>query len=422
MRVREAIVGFALLSAACRPRQDTASATPTASSAARPTVHLVARLLSPSARLATLDDGTVVLDANVFVYTLGTQGPPRLVGDAAGYAPLLQRDEAAPRWADHELFSARSISGTAKRLELTMRGPVGLFVWEDRWTFAPTAPVRQAKDAPMPDMLGERDTCVLLPSADVEDTWVSCRRAGAMTREIFVRRRDGWKPVSLAGEGEHEEPAAVDRDGAVWLAAHENDTEIVRLRDGRLDRIVVPDRVGPRRASYRGAGRPVDVTNPEPEAARHIRAMAPARDGTMWILTNGPTGGALYRAGGERPASVMVIGSMIDQRAEIEATQPRKKWVGHCDTVFVPLVRGRGDTFPLEKLREPRLRQVLASARAVVVGRLGDERVAGPLFTDADDDARERRIEELVATTGQNPSALPEPTCTLPVLERTFDL
>lgn len=434
-KMRSALLGLSLFligSTGCRPRAESVpTETGTNVFPARPAIHLVTRVLTPLAHLTTLDDGSVVLDAGLFVYALDPKAPPRRIGDTAAYAPLLQRDESSSLPPD-PLALPRAIVGTSSKLEVAVRTPhPGVFGWNGTWTFAPRdaqsldAIQRAAsRPAPMPDLLTERDSCVLVPAADTNATWVSCRRAGTPGRELFVRRYSAWKPVSLAGEGDHDGPTAVARDGSIWLASYkaQTDAQIVRLWDGRLDQVSVPDQAGPRHASYRGTSRPQEVTNLEPVAARRVREMAVARDGTMWILANGPSGDALYRAGGERPASVGVIGSVLDQRAEVEATQPRKRWVGHCDTVFVPIVRGRGDVFPIENLRDPGRREVLARANAVVVGWLGNERVAGPLFTSADDDSRERMIEHFVATLSENPAAAPEPTCTLPVLERTFDL
>jgi hypothetical protein len=421
------------------------------------TVHLVARVNEPMIALGRLDDGTPLLDTRFFVHELRSPGGPILVGDAASYATLLpERNTFLEPW------SYRTIDGTRRRIVATDHQTRA--TWDgSKWTreAAPHADLRGPEGPPglyLPPRILQREWkrlpdatwvglvmeesaileavvvkppstdygiarieprsahCTFVPSADAH-AWITCGSTHGDAARLL--RLDGLEWVAPRAQHLPSHGAiAIGSDGTIWYRDADQPLRVRRFDPkGHHDDVAIPDVVTAWPASYRNNL----VVPGNEDRPRAVDSLLPLPSGEVWAAVSTTEEHTLvYRIGGAKPPGVAYVGSQSDQRVAAANAAGPVPATGHCSPVFVPLVTARGASFPTERITAKK-DSVLGATRGdadVVVGWHGDRRAAGVLFRRED----ERAIADLIEAFSDDPSAVPRPSCTPPVIERRFDL
>lgn len=262
--------------------------------------------------------------------------------------------------------------------------------------------------------------CELVSSAD-EKAYADCTTAGraaSSERRLYVLDDRTWARVLLPSR-DLDAPIAVTKDGAVWMGLGDPARLAVRA-NGRISYVTLPK--PPQtlaRASY--VARKSDNLLPYPQKNEvselsTVADLAAARDGSLVVVAREENidGGMIVLRVGTRGAPPVafqqVVGTEIDQLVDIRNGDEPKRWVGHCQAVFVQLPRGRD-------AGELALHPITHGTW--VEGRLHDKTMTGIVFTDgkASGEDFERVISAFVERSTTNPASPPEVTCTLPVLD-----
>lgn len=444
-------------------------------------MHVIGRVLSDTATLAMLEDGTVYLDAGVLVYRVPDDGPIALVGDRASYDAFLPADDGPPIlrsrarsffgtkdapvmsegteayaltnrvWTTTKTRVTAALSSPVRTRELRRdtstavlptevkvqprferttyrRRPDGTFIGlgrehaSSRSTPAPTPLVVRPGSTeetlvPIPDATGAW-RCEQAPSSDGK-AYVDCRAhdGAGDERRLYVLDRNTWARVLLPSR-DLDAPLAIAKDGSIYMGLSDPPRLAVRSPGGRITGaplpMMAPDSLG--RASYLGKSTRMNLPRPRHHAVEDLDKivdLAPTAGGSMIILARElDIDGALVvlRTGGAAVERPDVVGSEIDQLVEIRNAAEPKRWIGHCATVFVELPRGR-DAGEISLLP--------VTDGSWVEGRLHDRTVTGVVFANAssDESSFESVVAAFVERNTTNPTAPPEVTCTLPVLD-----
>lgn len=281
---------------------------------------------------------------------------------------------------------------------------------------------RQEMLVPIPDATPSWD-CELASSADGKayaDCMTNGRYDNSSERRLYVLDERTWARV-LVPTRDVAAPLAVAKDGSVWMGRAEPARLAVRSPAGRITHVALPQAPDSLvRATYEGTHTESRLPRPERDEVAELSAvadLAPAKDGGMIVLAREiSVDGAMVvyrvRAQGDAPMPT-VIGSEIDQLVEIRNREQPKRWVGHCNAVFVHLPRGRD-------AGELSLGPITYGT--LVEGKLHDKTVTGVVFADVARTGEdfERVVSGFVERNTTNPAAPPEVTCTLPMLDRVM--
>lgn len=440
-----------------------------------PDVHVIARSLSDTTTLATLEDGTVVIDTGVFVHRVEGEGAPALVGDRRAYeafapaddgtpavrsrarsffgtkdAPMMSEGTEAYAFADGKWNKTKARVGATLAMPYRVRErrrdtstavppagvraqprmfrstyrryPDGTFVGLGRERASASIPVglvirprsHEETVVPLPDA-DERWSCEQAPSADGK-AYVDCRAHDALSEErrLYVLDERTWARVTIPSR-DLEAPLAVAKDGSIWMGLADPARLVGRSPGGHVTTTILPkapESLG--RASYRA--KPLGLNLPRPQMQNvddldRIVDLAPTTGGAIIVLA---------REEGIDGALVVLRagGSAVDRPEVLGSEIDQLVAMRNAEEPKRWIGHCRAVFVPLaESAGSPAQRDV--GDGWFVRGHLRDRKVSGVIFTDDSyDEARfERDVTYFVDTHTTNPASPPDVTCTLPILD-----
>lgn len=337
---------------------------------------VVARVGNGHVSIHRLGRDKLVLDAGVFVYVVGAEGPPRLLGSVADYGIDVPSDDTVGTAADAPSFALRPRVTTNGEVVTIAAPREHRRVWDGtRWNATP------------------------------------------------VPEDGGFPPIQAVPELEAT-------SGPVrWKVT---DDALYRIEGGARERVTLPDTPAPttklrlvgtypevKHGSWvRGADGGFQMWQdtyvddlPKP-SARTVGSVVTLEEGTAFVLEwLGWDLVLLHRwSAGASPGAPLEIGTPFDQSAEVRLTRPIRAWSGACPQAFVELdakANAKVVTTTLVAAKQARVHAV------ALRGRLADRTTEGVVLMRSDHEAPATALPPLVKRLAAVPGA--RALCDVPV-------